>query len=240
MNIAVIGAGAAGMMAAYSAAINGAKITVYERNEKAGKKIYITGKGRCNVCNASDLDDVLNHIVTNKKFMYSSIYSFTNEDVMKFFEEHGLRLKVERGNRVFPESDHSQDVINTLKMVLRDHGVKIIYDQLVTGIITKDDFLQDEKESNCHNSCNVDQSGMKKVIGIILKNGEKKFYDKVIFATGGVSYPVTGSDGTGISILEKEGHGIVKMRPALVPMNCTDCPLFTEAFYHLRHSLYGC
>lgn len=222
MNIAVIGAGAAGMMAAYSAAINGAKITVYERNEKAGKKIYITGKGRCNVCNASDLDDVLNHIVTNKKFMYSSIYSFTNEDVMKFFEEHGLRLKVERGNRVFPESDHSQDVINTLKMVLRDHGVKIIYDQLVTGIITKDDFLQDEKESNCHNSSNVDQSRMKKVIGIILKNGEKKFYDKVIFATGGVSYPVTGSDGTGISILEKEGHGIVKMRPALVPMNCTD------------------
>ncbi len=228
MDIAVIGAGAAGMMAAYSAAKNGAKATIYERNEKAGKKIYITGKGRCNVCNASDVEGVLNNIVTNRKFMYSSIYAFTNEDVMKFFEDNGLRLKVERGNRVFPESDHSQDVINTLKKVLRDNGVKMIFDKTVTGILAEDIAEDNKEENGIKHSLNssfdniIKKNISKKVIGILLENGEKKYYDKVIFATGGISYPVTGSDGMGIRILEKEGHRIVAMRPALVPMNCAD------------------
>lgn len=195
--VIVIGAGAAGMMAAYSAAESGNKVTIYERNEKAGKKLFITGKGRCNLTNASDVEEILNNIVTNKKFMYSALYTFTNNDVMEYFENEGLRLKVERGNRVFPTTDKSSDVINTLKKSLKRLGVNIVYNTLASDIVVKDGTVK----------------------GIQLDNGKIIYCDSVILATGGVSYPITGSDGQGMKMLEKYGHTLSELRPALVPMN---------------------
>lgn len=193
----VIGAGAAGMMAAYSSALCGNKVTVFERNEKAGKKLFITGKGRCNITNDSDVETILNNIITNRKFMYSAIYSFSNEDVKAFFEENGLHLKVERGNRIFPVSDKSSDVINTLKKALRNENVEIEYNILVKDLVVENNTVK----------------------GVVLKDGRKVYADKVIMATGGMSYPVTGSDGKGFDILRKYGHTITDLSPALVPMN---------------------
>lgn len=195
--VIVIGAGAAGMMAAYSSALCGNKVTVFERNEKAGKKLFITGKGRCNITNDSDAETILNNIITNRKFMYSAIYSFSNEDVKAFFEENGLHLKVERGNRIFPVSDKSSDVINTLKKALRNENVEIEYNILVKDLVVENNTVK----------------------GVVLKDGRKVYADKVIMATGGMSYPVTGSDGKGFDILRKYGHTITDLSPALVPMN---------------------
>lgn len=195
--VIVIGAGAAGMMAAYSSALCGNKVTVFERNEKAGKKLFITGKGRCNITNDSDVETILNNIITNRKFMYSAIYSFSNEDVKAFFEENGLHLKVERGNRIFPVSDKSSDVINTLKKALRNENVEIEYNILVKDLVVEDNTVK----------------------GVVIKDGRKVYADKVIMATGGMSYPVTGSDGKGFDILRKYGHTITDLSPALVPMN---------------------
>ncbi len=195
--VIVIGAGAAGMMAAYSSALCGNKVTVFERNEKAGKKLFITGKGRCNITNDSDVETILNNIITNRKFMYSAIYSFSNEDVKAFFEENGLHLKVERGNRIFPVSDKSSDVINTLKKALRNENVEIEYNILVKDLVVENNTVK----------------------GVVLKDDRKVYADKVIMATGGMSYPVTGSDGKGFDILRKYGHTITDLSPALVPMN---------------------
>ena len=195
--VAVIGAGPAGMMADYYSAINNADVTVFEKNDKVGKKLFITGKGRCNITNSSDMENIFANIVTNKKFLYSALYSYTNDDVMNFFENEGLKLKVERGNRVFPLSDHSSDVINTLKKSLKNQGVKIEYNTDVNDLIVKDN----------------------EVSGVVLSDGSKQNFDKVIIATGGISYPVTGSDGKGMKIIEKYGHTITDLRPALVPMN---------------------
>lgn len=198
--IIVIGAGAAGMMAAYAVAKNNCRVTIYERNEKAGKKIFITGKGRCNVTNASDLEEIFANIVTNRKFLYSALYSYTNRDVMDFFEEQGLPLKIERGNRVFPVSDKSSDVINTLKHALKKYNVGIEYNTLVEDLIIEDDS----------------------VTGIRLADGSRIMCDRVIMTTGGVSYPVTGSDGTGLNILKKYGHTVKELYPGLVPMNVAE------------------
>lgn len=195
--VIVVGAGPAGMMAAIAAADDGHEVIIFEKNEKVGKKLFITGKGRCNVTNASDIEELFNNIVTNNKFMYSSLYTFTNDNVMEWFEKEGLKLKVERGNRVFPESDKSSDVINTLKRALKNRNVFVKYKTDVRDLIISDG----------------------KVEGIITDTGEKVFSDKVIIATGGVSYPVTGSDGYGMKLLEKYGHSVKKLTPALVPVN---------------------
>ena len=203
-NIAVIGAGAAGMMAAYAASLGGAKVTVYEKNEKAGKKLFITGKGRCNLTNASDQERLLQNIVTNRKFMYSALYSFSNENVMAFFESNGLLLKTERGNRVFPASDKSSDVIRTLLRVLENQKVQMIMDTEVTGLLTEPD------------------GEITFVTGVQLADGRKVYYDKVIMATGGLSYAVTGSDGKGLAMLKETGHRIMPVYPALVPMNVAE------------------
>ena len=195
-NIAIIGCGAAGMMAALAAIENGHNITIYEKNEKAGKKLYITGKGRCNVTNASDMEVIFNNIITNKKFMYSSLYTFDNNMVMDAFERMNVPLKVERGNRVFPVSDKSYDVIKGLTNALLSKGVKIIYNANVKDIIVE----------NC------------KIKGIELSNGKVYYYDCVVLATGGVSYSSTGSTGEGHKIAIKYGHTVKEMRPALVPL----------------------
>ena len=172
MKTVIVGGGAAGMMAAVIAARNGDKVILIEKNEKLGKKVYITGKGRCNLTNACDDNDFFENVVTNPKFLYSAYYSFTSSMVMEFFEELGLKIKVERGNRVFPLSDHSSDVIGALKRELNRLQVEIQYNTLVTGVLTDGD----------------------RCIGVSTKKGDIKA-DKVILATGGTSYKACGADG---------------------------------------------
>ena len=194
--IIVVGAGAAGMMAAIAAASQKIPVLLLERNEKAGKKVYITGKGRCNVTNACDIEELFSSIISNEKFMYSALYQFSNYSVMEFFENEGCKLKTERGSRVFPVSDHSSDVIKVLVEKMKSLGVEIQYHSLV------EDLIIDEE---------------KRIKGVVLENGELLYAKKVILATGGLSYAPTGSDGKMLGILEKHGHKIVEPKPALVP-----------------------
>ena len=200
--VAVIGAGAAGMMAAYSASMCGHSVDLYEKNEKTGKKIYITGKGRCNLTNKSDMEVILKNIVSNSKFMYSALYALSNDALADLFEtQFGVPLKVERGNRVFPKSDKSSDIINGLTRSLKSMGVNILLNEKVKDIIVE----------NTQNQNNVK--------GIVLGNGENVFYDSVIVATGGFSYQSTGSDGDGYKFARKNGINVTDICPALVPLN---------------------
>ncbi len=195
----VIGGGAAGMMAAYAAAMCGNEVSLYEKNEKLGKKVYITGKGRCNVTNACETQDLLGNIVTNPKFMYSPIYTFDNNMVQSFMEEWGCPLKVERGNRVFPQSDKSYDVINALIRAMRENKVDINLDSHVSDILTENGHVTGVRVNECDIEC-----------------------DNVILATGGYSYPSTGSTGEGHTMASKLGHHITKCMPALVPFTAAD------------------
>ena len=197
--IIVIGGGAAGMMAAYAAAMCGNEVSLYEKNEKLGKKVYITGKGRCNVTNACETQDLLGNIVTNPKFMYSPIYTFDNNMVQSFMEEWGCPLKVERGNRVFPQSDKSYDVINALIRAMRENKVDINLDSHVSDILAENGHVTGVRVNGCDIEC-----------------------DNVILATGGYSYPSTGSTGEGHTMASKLGHHITKCMPALVPFTATE------------------
>lgn len=198
MRVLVVGGGPAGMMAAIQAAKQGNTVTLLEQNEKLGKKLFITGKGRCNVTNDCDVTELFDSVVSNKKFLYSAFYSFSNQDVKDFFEEQGLRLKVERGRRVFPASDKSSDVIKALGNALKKLEVKIRLRTRVDKVLTENDI----------------------VCGVRLSDGECLNADKIILATGGVSYKSTGSDGSGLVMAEKLGHQVTKLRPGLVGM-CT-------------------
>lgn len=191
--IAVIGGGAAGLMAAGRAAEVGADVTVYERNDIVGKKLLITGKGRCNLINRCDVTTFISNIPTNPRFMYTAISSFTPVDIMNFFESRGLRLKTERGNRVFPVSDKSADVVMTLKKYCSDGNVRFIH-RRVTDIVA--------------------EGGS--VVGIKAPTSEK--YDAVILATGGASYPSTGSTGDGYRFCRKLGIRVSPPLPSLVPL----------------------
>ncbi len=196
MFVAVIGAGASGLISSYFAALNGAKVTLYDKNEKCGKKIYITGKGRCNVANYADTDEVIKNIVSNPKFFLSSLNAFTPKDTIAFFEDAGLRLKKERGNRMFPASDKASDVTKTLETLCRLQGVDIRLNTNVDKICVK----------------NGAASGIE--IG-----GEFIPYDKVFVCTGGLSYPSTGSTGDGYKFAKELGHKIVTPIPALCGIN---------------------
>lgn len=198
--VLIIGGGAAGMMAAAFAAKNGNRVEVFEKNEKLGKKLFITGKGRCNITNAADLEDFFSAVTSNPKFLYSAFYSFTNEQVISFFEELGVKTKVERGGRVFPVSDHSSDVIQALKSEMERLGVKINLNAEVKELIT-------EKNST-----------IETVDGIRLVSGKKISGDAVIVATGGISYPSTGSTGDGYRFARRCGHKVSELSPSLVPM----------------------
>ncbi len=198
MRVLVVGGGPAGMMAAIQAAKQGNTVTLLEQNEKLGKKLFITGKGRCNVTNDCDVTELFDSVVSNKKFLYSAFYSFSNQDVKDFFEGQGLRLKVERGRRVFPASDKSSDVIKALGNALKKLEVKIRLRTRVDKVLTENDI----------------------VCGVRLSDGECLNADKVILATGGISYKSTGSDGSGLVMAEKLGHQVTKLRPGLVGM-CT-------------------
>ena len=196
--VLVIGGGAAGMMAAIAAAENGHEVCLYEKNEKLGKKIFITGKGRCNLTNDCETAELFSHIVTNAKFLYSAIYSYDNYMVEEFMKSCGCPIKVERGKRVFPVSDHAYDVINACVDRMKSLGVKIYLNSHV------DRLLCDQND------------GGKKIRGAVI-DGKKVYSDAVILATGGYSYPSTGSTGEGHGMAEAVGHTIRECRPALVP-----------------------
>ena len=193
--VLVVGGGAAGMFAAIFAAYNGNEVHLYEKNEKLGKKIYITGKGRCNITNASDMETLFASVVTNSKFLFSSFYGYTNQDVIDFFERIGVKTKVERGNRIFPVSDHSSDVIAGLTRELHNLGVEIHLHTAVKKVVGKESF-----------EC------------IELVNGQKVYGDACIIATGGFSYQTTGSNGDGYKFAKALGHTVTDIRPALVPL----------------------
>lgn len=196
MKVAVIGAGASGLMAAYAAAVNGNDVTVFEKNEKCGKKIYITGKGRCNLTNAVSPQEFLQNVVSNPKFLTGVICSFSPDDTINFFENLGLHLKTERGNRVFPASDKASDVTKYLEKACISAGVKFNFNNKVDQIVFMNSTVSD----------------------IIVKNSKIPF-DKVIVCTGGVSYPLTGSTGDGYKFAENCGHSIVGLKPALCGLN---------------------
>ncbi len=198
--IAIIGGGAAGMMAAISAAECGHEVHLFEKNEKLGKKLYITGKGRCNITNAADIEELMKNIVTNEKFMYSALYTMSNDDVVYMLNEAGVPTKVERGNRVFPVSDKANDVIQGLISILKKSGVHI---HLYTAV--KELIISEEE-------------GHPKVAGIIFADGTREMYSSVVVATGGFSYQSTGSTGDGYEFAKKSGHRVTDLYPALVPL----------------------
>lgn len=191
----VIGGGAAGMMAALAAANESWQVELLEKNEKLGKKIYITGKGRCNVTNDCEPDVFFANVVSNPKFLYSAYYTFDNTQVMQLLEENGCPLKIERGNRVFPVSDHSSDIIRTLQNALQKKKVKISFHTEVKSLIVRDGV----------------------VCGVELTDGRKLEADAVVVATGGISYPSTGSTGDGYRFAKENGHRVTDIKPALVP-----------------------
>lgn len=194
--VVVIGGGAAGMIAAGISAQKGNKVCLLEKNNKLGKKLYITGKGRCNLTNYSDIEYIISKIPTNPFFLYSALYNFDSKSTMDFFESLGVPLKIERGNRVFPKSDKSQDIIDALKRFLIKNNVEIHYDETVNNLIVQDN----------------------KLIGISTKENSKFYCDKAIIATGGLSYPSTGSTGDGYRLAKSVGHTITKLYPSLVPL----------------------
>ncbi len=198
--IIIIGMGAAGMMAACLAAEKGNEVIIFDKNEKAGKKLYITGKGRCNITNACDIEELFNSIVSNPKFMNSSIRRFNNFDTIDFFERIHLKTKIERGNRVFPVSDHSSDVIKALRNRMEELGVKLILNTRITDIIT-----ETVDETHCFKAVRTDK-------GDIIEGS------KCFIATGGLSYPTTGSTGDGYRFATKLGHSIINTSPSLVPI----------------------
>ena len=196
--VLIIGGGAAGMMAGVFAARNHHEVHILEKNEKLGKKVFITGKGRCNVTNACDTEELFPAMMSNPKFLYSSFYSFTPQDVMEFFEEAGVPLKTERGNRVFPQSDHSSDIIRALERELKKAGAKIHLHTAVKEVV---------KESETDS-----------VTGVILTDGTFMEGDAVIVATGGFSHQSTGSTGDGYRFARELGLKVTDIAPSLVPL----------------------
>ena len=195
-HVIVVGGGAAGMMAALFAAREGAQVQLLERNEKLGKKVYITGKGRCNVTNAADEEEFMRRIFRNPRFMYASFAALDNAGTMELFESLGVPLKVERGDRVFPVSDHSSDIIQALRRELERMRVEIAYNTRVASLVVQD--------GRCR--------------GVTLEDGAVRPADAVILATGGMSYPATGSTGDGYRLAEMSGHTVQKPIPSLVPI----------------------
>ncbi len=198
MDVIVIGGGAAGLMAAGTAAQRGLKVTLIERNDKLARKVAITGKGRCNVTNACPLlNDLIANVPVNGRFLYGAFSRFTTDDTMDFFEGLGVPLKIERGNRVFPVSDRALDIVDALNKFITVNGVKRKQGR-VTDLIIEDGALK----------------------GCCTEDGKEYFADNVVIATGGVSYPATGSTGDGYTLAKQAGHTITDLKPSLVPLEC--------------------
>ena len=197
--VVVVGGGPAGMMAAIAASKNN-KVILIEKNNKLGKKLFITGKGRCNVTNNKDISEFFDYIPTNPHFLYSALYTFTNEDTIKFFNERGVELKVERGDRVFPNSDKSSDIIKAFEKTLIEKNIEI-----KLGIAVKELKVENNK-----------------ITSVILDNDDYIECDNVILATGGASYPQTGSNGDGFRFCKSLGHNVVSIKPSLVPIEINE------------------
>lgn len=201
--VLVVGGGAAGMMAAFAAAGKGHSVVLFEKNEKLGKKIYITGKGRCNVTNACEPQELFDNVVSNSKFLYSAFYGFDNHAVQQFFEKRGCPLKTERGNRVFPVSDHSSDVIRALAGELEKAGVQVRLHTPVKRLLIE----------------KMQEDGPGRIKGITLLSGEEVMGDAVVLACGGLSYQATGSTGDGYRMAREAGHSLIPCLPSLVPFH---------------------
>ena len=195
--VLIVGAGVAGLMAGAIASQNDNNVILLEQNDTVGKKLKITGKGRCNLTNNCSNDEFLKNVINNRKFLFSAISKFSPQDTIDFFEKNNLKLKTERGNRVFPVSDKAQDVVDTFKKILKKNNCKILYQKVKDLLV---------ENSTC--------------TGIILENGEIIKADSVILATGGISYPLTGSTGDGFKFAAKLGHTIKPLKPSLVPLVC--------------------
>ena len=193
--VAIIGGGAAGLLAGIAAAQNGAQVTIFEKMRLPGKKIMITGKGRCNITNACEIPEFIKNIPGNGRFLNSALHRFTNDDIVLLLESHGLQTKVERGGRIFPVSDKAKDVVDTLVKIFTEAGGRLQLDTKVIEILAKDGQV----------------TGVKTISGVYPA-------DAVILAAGGASYPGTGSDGGGAKLAAKLGHKIVPLRPSLVPL----------------------
>ena len=198
MKVVVIGGGPAGMMAAITSAENGNDVTLLEKNKNLGKKLLITGKGRCNITSSLPMEDFIKNTPGNGMFLYSAFNQFTNKDIINFLNEQGLTVKEERGNRIFPTTDKAQDVLNCFERKLKNlKNVKIIYEMPISEILVNEENT---------------------VIGVKCQNKKVISADKVILATGGKSYPITGSTGDGYEMVKKLGHTITKIKPSLVPL----------------------
>lgn len=193
--VGVIGGGPAGIMAAGAAAGRGYDVTLIEKNKQLGKKLFITGKGRCNITNASPIDEFFDNIISNREFLYSSLYTFDNEAIIRLLESYGLHTKVERGNRVFPESDKSSDVIKAFQKYLDHMGAEVLLNSRVSHVYMEDNAFM-----------------------VVLTTGEKMQFDRLVIATGGASYPATGSEGDGYKMARAFGHTVTELKPSLVPI----------------------
>ena len=201
MKVIVIGGGPAGMMAAITAAESGNKVILLEKMERLGRKLLITGKGRCNITSSLPIDDFIQNTPGNGQFLYSCFKNYTNQDIIQFLKSQGLEVKEERGNRIFPVTDKSLDVLDCFKKRLKEQNVEIVYNTKVTEIIQK---KEQEK------------------LQVKIENNKMFEAEKVVLATGGKSYPLTGSTGDGYKIAEKLGHTVTKIKPSLVPLECYD------------------
>ena len=199
------------MMAAYGAGLAGHDVLLLEKNEKLGKKIYITGKGRCNFTNACDVEEFLKNVVTNPKFLYSALYTLDSSSMIDFIENNGTKTKVERGNRAFPESDHASDITHALTNAMRSVGVKVFLNTKVEGVVTV---------NNCICGVTLSKDHPKEINEFIKDNTLS--CDNVIIATGGISYKSTGSDGDGHKFAQNMTHKVTELRPALVPFNVVE------------------
>ena len=215
MNVIVIGGGPAGIMAAIASAENGNNVILLEKKERLGRKLLITGKGRCNITSSLPIEEFIQNIPGNGQFLYSAFKNYTNNDIINFLNEEGLEVKEERGNRIFPVTDKSLDVLKCFTKKLKELNVKTEYNMEVTEIVPKDENGKlkvktvENKENNGGNIHNRYKN----------KNNIKIFEaDKVILATGGKSYPLTGSTGDGYELAKKLGHTVTKIRPSLVPL----------------------
>lgn len=193
--VIVVGGGAAGLMAAFAAAQNGNDVTVIERNERMARKVMITGKGRCNVTNDTDIKGLIGSVTGDGRFLYSAFNMFSSADTMEFFESLGVPLKTERGNRVFPQSDKAVDIVDALVKAAREKGVKFLQGRVLRLVL------------------NGNKAG-----GVELDNGSVHFADAVVVATGGMSYPLTGSTGDGYDLARRVGHTVTELSPSLVPL----------------------
>ena len=218
MKVIVIGGGPAGMMAAITAAESGDKVILIEKMESLGRKLLITGKGRCNITSSVDMNEFIKNTPGNGMFLYSAFSNFTNLDIIEFLKGEGLEVKEERGKRIFPVTDKSLDVLKCFTARLKELKVEIKLHTKVKEIVTERD-IKSEFDNNGEEN---------RVIGIITENGEKIKAEKIILATGGKSYPYTGSTGDGYEIAEKCGHTVTKIKPSLVPLETYDKKMCKE------------